>query len=58
LGDLTAGPGVLGTAQVSGGSGVFAGLDTEAVESLSVRAFSSELGLVSAQGRLIVELRN
>lgn len=56
LGDLTAGPGALGTAAVAGSSGEFAGLDMEAVESLSVRAFSADIGLVSAEGRLLIEL--
>lgn len=56
LGDLTAGPGALGTAAVSGGSGSFRGLESIGVESLSVRAFSAETGLVSADGRLIIEI--
>ena len=56
LGDLTAGPGALGTAAVTGSSGRFSGLEMEAVESLSVRAFSSETGFISAEGRLLIEL--
>lgn len=56
LGDLTAGPGALGTAAVTGSSGEFVGLDMEAVESLSVRAFSADTGFVSAEGRLLIEL--
>ncbi len=56
LGDLTSGPGVLGTAVVSGGAGPLAELETEAVESLTVRAFSSETGFVSAEGRLLIEM--
>lgn len=56
LGDLTAGPGALGTAAVTGMSGRFDGLEMEAVESLSVRAFSSDTGFVSAEGRLLIEL--
>lgn len=56
LGDLTAGPGVLGTAAVAGSSGEFAGLAMEAVESLSVKAFSADTGFVSAEGRLIIAL--
>lgn len=55
LGDLTAGPGALGTAAASGGSGEFAGLEMEAVESLSVKAFSTDTGFVSAEGRLLIE---
>ena len=56
LGDLTAGPGALGTAFVSGSSGRFSGLEMEAVESLSVDAFSTEHGFISADGRLLVAL--
>ena len=56
FGDLTAGPGVLGTAVVAGGSGRLQDLDMEAVESMSVRAFSSETGLVAADGRLVIEV--
>ena len=56
LGDLTAGPGALGTAAVSGSSGRFGGLEMEAVESLSVDAFSTEHGFISAEGRLLVAL--
>ena len=56
FGDLTAGPGALGTAKVSGGSGRLDGLTMEGVESINVKAFSAETGLVSAEGRLIIEL--
>ncbi len=56
LGDLTAGPGALGTAAAVGSSGEFAGLAMEAVESLSVRAFSTDTGFLSAEGRLLIEL--
>ena len=56
LGDLTTGPGALGTAAVTGSSGRFNGLEMEALESLSVRAFSSDTGFVSAEGRLLIEL--
>ncbi len=56
FGDLTAGPGVLGTAIVSGGSGRVKGLEMAGVESMSVRAFSAETGLVAADGRLVVEI--
>ena len=37
-------------------SGEFAGLEMEALESLSVRAFSADTGFVSAEGRLLIEL--
>ncbi|MDJ0748792.1 MAG: hypothetical protein QNJ11_04875 [Woeseiaceae bacterium] len=56
LGDLTSGPGVLGTASVSGGAGGLAELETEAVESLTVRAFSTDTGFVAAEGRLLIEM--
>ncbi len=56
LGDLTSGPGALGTASVSGGAGSLATLETEAVESLTVRAFSADTGFVSAEGRLLIEM--
>lgn len=56
IGDLTAGPGVLGTASVTGGSGLFRGLKMEGVESLSARAYSSDHGLISADGRILIEL--
>jgi len=55
-GDLTAGPGVLGTALVTGGSGSFRGLTTEGVESLSAEAYSADQGPIAAGGRLLIEL--
>ena len=55
-GDVTAGPGVLGTAFGFGASGRLRNLDLEAVESLSVQAFSSDQGFISAEGRLIIAL--
>ena len=56
IGDTTAGPGVLGTAYAFGSSGRLRGLELEAVESLSVQAFSSDQGFISAQGHLIIAL--
>ena len=56
FGNLTAGPGALGTASVSGGSGKLEGLSMEGVEAMTVKAFSAEKGLVSADGRLIIEM--
>jgi hypothetical protein len=55
-GNLTSGPGALGTARVVGGSGAFAGLETDGVESLSARAYSVESGPVAADGELAIEL--
>jgi hypothetical protein len=56
LGNMTAGPGALGTARVVGGSGSLRGLEMEAVESLSVKAFSADSGFVAAEGQLLVAL--
>jgi hypothetical protein len=56
LGNLTAGPGALGTALVSGGSGRVNGLEMVGVESMAVQAFSSDTGLLSADGRLMIEM--
>ena len=56
LGDMTAGPGALGTAAVSSGSGRVEGIQMNGVESLSVRAYSADIGLVGAEGRLIIEV--
>jgi len=56
LGDMTAGPGALGTARVTGGIGTYKGLETNGVESLSARAYSADEGLVSAEGRLLIEM--
>ena len=51
---MTIGPGSLGTARVTGGSGSFAGLETEAVESLTARGYSALSGPVSMTGGLTV----
>lgn len=51
------GPGALGTARVTGGAGNFAGLSSEAVETLTARAYSANAGLVSANGGLTISLR-
>lgn len=56
LGDITAGPGALGTAKVTGGSGTLQGLAADGVESLSSRAYSIDDGHVAAEGRLLIEL--
>lgn len=55
-GDVTAGPGALGTAAVTGGSGALEGLSTIGVESLTVRAYSVDAGMVAAEGRLLIEI--
>lgn len=56
VGDVTSGPGVLGTAYAFGSSGRLRNLDMEVVESLSVQAFSSDQGFISAKGHLIIAL--
>ena len=55
-GNITAGPGALGTARVVGGSGIFAGLETEGVESLSAEAYSVEVGPVAMDAEIVIEL--
>ena len=55
-GNVTAGPGALGTASVVGGSGEFAGLRSEGVEALSAKAYSVELGPVAVDGELSIEI--
>lgn len=55
-GIMTVGPGALGTARVTGGSGEFAGLSSEAVESLSARAYSAVDGPVAMSGALTISL--
>ncbi len=51
---MTSGPGALGIARVTGGSGDFAGQSTEAVESLTARAYSALSGPVSMNGNLTI----
>ena len=53
---MTVGPGALGTARVTGVSGEFAGLNSEAVESLSARAYSAVEGPVAMNGALTISL--
>jgi len=56
FGNITSGPGALGIAKVSGGSGDFDGLNADAVESLSAKAYSVTQGPVAMTGQLTVEL--
>ena len=56
LGNLTSGPGALGTAWVAGGSGRFESMDTEAVEALSAKAYSVDIGPVAMTGELSIEM--
>jgi hypothetical protein len=56
LGNITSGPGALRTARVAGGSGQFDGLNMEAVEALSAKAYSVADGPVAVTGELSIEL--
>lgn len=55
-GDLSAGPGALGVASVTGVGGSLLGQSMAAVESLSVQAYSTDKGPVFAEGRLLIEI--
>lgn len=55
---MTAGPNALGTGIVSGGSGRFAAIDSEAVESLSANAYSARIGPVAMSGSLAIVLND
>ena len=56
-GTITDGPGALGTARVFGGSGRFVGMYSDAIETLSATAYSSEVGPVAMDGQLTIELQ-
>jgi hypothetical protein len=53
---MTSGPSALGTARVTGGSGMFSGLTSESVESLSAEGYSAGSGPVSMQGNLTLAI--
>lgn len=53
---MTAGPNAIGTARVTGGNGEFAGIETEAVESLHATAYSTDTGPVAMDGNVLVSL--
>jgi hypothetical protein len=55
-GTITNGPGALRTGRVYGGSGRFEGLEMEAVETLSAKAYKTEVGPVAMEGQLTIEL--
>jgi hypothetical protein len=57
-GVMTVGPNALGTARAIGGSGEFAGIETEAVESRIENAFSVAEGTVAMRGSLAITLAN
>ena len=50
------GPGALGIARVTGGSGVFADAEAEAVESITASAYSAITGPVAMTGNLTIAL--
>ena len=53
---MSIGPGALGTARVIGLGGEFDGLQSEAVESLNARAYSTLQGPVSMTGSLNIAI--
>ena len=55
-GNITSGPGALGTSRVFGGSGIFAGLESDGVESLNAQAYSVEFGPVAMDAELAIEI--
>lgn len=52
----TVGPNAIGTGRVAGASGEFAGIDGEAVEMLTARAYSALEGPVAMSGNLLVSM--
>jgi hypothetical protein len=54
FGVTTVGPGALGTARVTGGSGRYAGMTSEAIESWSAQAYSTLRGPVAMTGHLTI----
>lgn len=56
FGVTTHGPNALGTGRMTGGTGNFAGISGEAVETITAQAYSANDGLVSAVGGLTVSL--
>lgn len=54
-GMMTTGPGALGTAHVYGGSGAFDGFEAEAIETLTAKAYDTEIGPVAMDGQLTIE---
>ena len=55
-GNMTVGPGALRTAAVSGVTGEFAGLESEAVEAVHANAYSVSRGPVAMDGRLTIDI--
>ena len=55
-GVMSAGPGALGTARVTGNIGVLSGIEAEAVESITAKAYSANTGPVGMTGNLTIAL--
>lgn len=55
-GNITSGPGALGTSRVVGGSAGFDGIETDGIESLHAKAYSVEQGPVAIEGQLAIEI--
>ncbi len=55
-GIMTVGPGALGTARVTGNTGELTGIEAEAVESITARAYSAITGPVGMTGTLTIAL--
>ncbi len=53
---MSTGPGALGIARVTGGTGYFADTEAEAVESITARAYSAVTGPVAMTGNLTITL--
>jgi hypothetical protein len=55
-GIMSVGPGALGTARVTANTGPFTGTEAEAVESITARAYSANIGPVGMSGSLTIAL--
>lgn len=55
-GIMSSGPGALGTARVTGSTGLLTDVEAEAVESVSARAYSATSGPVGMNGHLTIAL--
>ena len=55
-GTISDGPGALGTGRVFGSSGRFAGLEADAIETLTAKAYSADVGPVAMEGQLTIEM--
>ncbi len=53
-GTITSGPDESGAARVYGGSGAFEGMETGALETLTARAYSADMGPVAMEGLLTI----